>query len=107
MSKPAAPKRPLSGYFVFLAEVRPKVVKEHPKFTNKEVISECGKQWNSLSEAKRKPYQEKSDALKTKYESDLKKYIAKYGQPEKKQRKSKKPKAEKVAKASKKIHKKK
>lgn len=38
----------LSSYFLFCEDERPKVKKDHPTFSTKEVTSECGKRWNEL-----------------------------------------------------------
>jgi hypothetical protein len=38
----------LSAYFLFCEDERPKVKKDHPTFSTKEVTSECGKRWNEL-----------------------------------------------------------
>merc|ERR1719387_2852566 len=56
-----APKKPAGGgYGVFLAENRPKIVKSLPaghKMTD--VAKAAGDQWRALSEAQKKPYNDK------------------------------------------------
>lgn len=42
------PPNKLSSYFLFCEDERPKVKKDHPTFSTKEVTAECGRRWNDL-----------------------------------------------------------
>ncbi|AHL67627.1 high mobility group protein-like protein [Chloriridovirus anopheles1] len=46
----------LSSYFLFCEDERPKVKKDHPDFSTKEVTAECGKRWNELKLNDQKKY---------------------------------------------------
>merc|ERR1712228_845648 len=61
MGDPNAPKRPAGGvYGVFLAENRPKIVSSLPKDHKiTDVAKAAGVQWKALSDAAKKPYEDK------------------------------------------------
>merc|ERR550525_1134154 len=67
-----APSRPLSAYFLFMADEREDLVAGG--MTHKEAMSEMGDMWSALSNAKKKPYQDKAAAAKVKYAKVLEKY---------------------------------
>merc|ERR1719499_2162657 len=73
-----APKRPLSAYILFGNDHREKLVADGLTFT--EAMSKCGEMWGKLSDAKKKPYQDKAAVAKAKYEKEVEKYqkTAKY-----------------------------
>ncbi|CAK4081795.1 unnamed protein product [Aphanomyces euteiches] len=64
-------KRPLSAYFLFLAEERPVLVKEQPDLSAKEVVSELASRWKSLPDSKKAKFN--ATAAKNKAEYDAKK----------------------------------
>merc|ERR1719410_133889 len=74
MKDPNAPKRPLSGYFIFTGEVRAKVVKENPKKKMTELGAIFSAMWKKLSEAQKKPYQDKAEKAKAAYQKQMAKY---------------------------------
>lgn len=53
----AKPKRAPTAFFVFMAEMRPKIKTEHPDWDVKQIASEAGARWRALS-------QEEKDAFK-------------------------------------------
>merc|ERR1719204_533470 len=67
-----APKRPANGYFLFMTSKKDALVAKGMAFT--EASKKCGELWNALSEAGKKPFEDKSAALKEKYEAALTKY---------------------------------
>merc|ERR1719507_2755253 len=71
-----APSRPLSAYFLFLADVREDLVAGG--MTHAEAMSKMGEMWSSLSAAKKKPYQDKAAAAKAKYAKTVEKYKKPY-----------------------------
>jgi len=72
---PNAPKRPLSGYFLFAADVRGDVIDNLPgKFSVAKVGKKIGQMWKGLSNAKKAPYQKKADAAKAKWQKANDKY---------------------------------
>ncbi|ETV98213.1 hypothetical protein H310_08936 [Aphanomyces invadans] len=64
-------KRPLTAYFLFMAEERPIVIKEQPSLGAKEVISELGARWKALPDNKKQKFV--AAAAKAKAEYDAKK----------------------------------
>merc|ERR1719174_1656001 len=71
-----APKRPLSGYFLFAGDVRSKISAANEDWGLTDVAAEIGRQWGALSAAKKAPYQEKADKAKAIYQKKLAKYKA-------------------------------
>merc|ERR1719403_442671 len=67
-----APKRPQSGYFLFMADKRDALVEGGMAY--KDAVSKCGEMWSALSAGKKKPYEDKAAAAKAKYEKVLEKY---------------------------------
>lgn len=69
------PKRGQSAYFLFLADFR---AKNKGVFEdNKELLTEAGAEWKSLSSAEKKPYEKAAAIEKEKYEERLVDYKAK------------------------------
>ena len=71
-----APKRAISAFFFYNKERRETLKKEQPNLENKQIIATMSKEWNELSEEKKKPYIEKAEADKKRYEEEKKKYDA-------------------------------
>merc|ERR1719348_2313288 len=73
-----APKRPVNGYFLFMTSKKDALIADGMAFT--EASKKCGELWNKLSAAGKKPFEDKSAALKKKYEAEVAKYhkTAKY-----------------------------
>merc|ERR1711981_400451 len=67
-----APSRPLSAYFLFMADEREDLVAGG--MTHAEAMSKMGEMWSTLSAAKKKPYQDKAAASKAKYAKTVEKY---------------------------------
>lgn len=78
---PSAPKRPAGGgYGIYLAEVREEVAKSLPaghKITD--VSKAVGAKWKALTDAERKPYEEKYAAKRQEYEAALAEWKASGG----------------------------
>jgi hypothetical protein len=71
---PNAPKRSLSAYMLYAASVRDQIIKENPEITAAEVMKEQSVWWKALSEAQRKPWNDKAATAKAKYDKQLAKY---------------------------------
>lgn len=69
-----APKRPMSGYMVFVNAVRNDVVAENPDMSVTDVLKEIGVMWGDLGESEKKKYTQKAVGLKAKYEKELRAY---------------------------------
>ena len=83
-----APKRAISAFFFYNKERRETLKKEQPNLDNKQIIATMSKEWNELSEEKKKPYVEKAEADKKRYEEEKKKYDAKKSSEKKSAKKS-------------------
>jgi len=64
---PNAPKRPLTSYFIFMQEKRASLVAAHPDAKAPEIGRLAGEAWKKLTDAQRKPYDEKAAAAKAQY----------------------------------------
>jgi len=64
---PNAPKKPVTSFLVYSAEMRPIVREEYPELKVTEVAKELGKRWKELSDGEKKPYKVMADAEKAKY----------------------------------------
>merc|ERR1719320_2152604 len=71
---PNAPKRPLSGYMIFVNEVRSGVVADNPDMSVTDILKEVGSMWRDLDEAEYARYGEKAKKLKARYAKELKEY---------------------------------
>jgi len=76
-SIPPKPKRPLTGFFRFLNEVRPEVSKSNPNMKLTELSKAIGEKWDSLD-----------PTTKDKYNQDFKNELDKYNQALEKYNKS-------------------
>jgi len=68
---PERPKRPMSAFFLFLNDSRSK----KKDLTPTELAKEAGKEWSTMSEAKKKPYEAKASKAKVAYDKDFKQYV--------------------------------
>jgi len=74
-----APKRPQSGYFLFMASPmgRKKVLADHPELVGKpasQVVKLAAARWKELSEDERAPFIEQATKAKAEYKIQLEKY---------------------------------
>lgn len=98
---PDAPKKPLTAYFRYQAEVRDKVTTELKEemgddFKQAEVAKKIGAMWKKLSDAKKAKYKPSEKEMKA-YKAAKAKYDAKHGggdDEDPKPKKAKKPKKE-------------
>jgi hypothetical protein len=67
---PSAPKRGLSAYMFFSQEHRKLVQGEHPDASFGEIGKILGDKWKHMSERDKKPYVEKAEIDKKRYESE-------------------------------------
>ncbi|XP_057526685.1 high mobility group B protein 7-like [Amaranthus tricolor] len=74
---PNMPKRPMSGYFVFLEDFRKEYKEIHPDSKGvKEVAKEAGAKWKAMTDEEKKPYLDKAAELKVEYEKAMEAYNA-------------------------------
>ncbi|XP_032609907.2 high mobility group protein B3-like [Hylobates moloch] len=67
---PNAPKRPLSGFFLFCSEFCPEIKSTNPGISIGDVAKKLGEMWNNLNDSEKQPYVTKVAKLK-KYEKDV------------------------------------
>ncbi|KAI9258214.1 high mobility group box domain-containing protein, partial [Phascolomyces articulosus] len=67
---PNAPKRGLSAYMFFSQENRTKVQQDNPDAAFGQIGKILGERWKDMSEEEKKPYQDKADADKKRYEAE-------------------------------------
>ncbi|XP_021953334.1 high mobility group protein B2 [Folsomia candida] len=84
---PDAPKRPLSAFFLFSGEMRPKIRKENPGLSLGEMGKELGKRWASIDAASKKKYEKTAAAAKLEYQEKMAKYKGTKSSPAKGRRK--------------------
>merc|ERR1711890_129200 len=71
---PNAPKRPLSGYFLFMADERKKVTDAHPDWKVGDIAKELGSRWSNLDEKLKAKYQDKAAKDKERYAKEMEQY---------------------------------
>ncbi|KAI7869315.1 high mobility group box domain-containing protein [Spinellus fusiger] len=67
---PAAPKRGLSAYMFFSQDQRQVVKEENPEAGFGQIGKILGDKWKKMSDAEKKPYIEKAEIDKKRYESE-------------------------------------
>ncbi|ORZ13543.1 high mobility group box domain-containing protein, partial [Absidia repens] len=68
---PNTPKRGLSAYMFFSQSNREQIKAENPDATFGQLGKLLGAKWKELSDAEKKPYQDKADADKKRYEAEM------------------------------------
>ncbi len=71
---PNAPKRPLSAYFIYLADQREAFKKAHPGCSVTDVTKGVADQWKKVSEKEKAKYTGKAAALKEQYTKAVEEY---------------------------------
>jgi hypothetical protein len=71
---PNAPKRGLSAYMFFANEQRDNVREENPGISFGQVGKLLGERWKALTDVQRRPYEEKAEADKKRYEDEKANY---------------------------------
>ncbi|XP_043940113.1 FACT complex subunit SSRP1 [Protopterus annectens] len=71
---PAAPKRPLSAYMLWLNANREKIKSENPGISITELSKKAGEIWKTLSKDKKEEWDQEAEEAKKKYEKSLKEY---------------------------------
>jgi len=71
---PNAPKQPLTAYVIFSNEVREHVINENPDANFPEIGKIIGAKWRALVAEDRKPYEEKANIERERYNRDLEEY---------------------------------
>mmetsp|Transcript_18689 Transcript_18689/g.21482 ORF Transcript_18689/g.21482 Transcript_18689/m.21482 type:complete len:125 (-) Transcript_18689:86-460(-) len=85
----APPKKPLTAFFLYKADVYEKVKAEFPEKKMTDLTKVISERWGKIDPSTKADYEKKHQALKSKYEKDKEEHEAIHGKPEKKKRKSK------------------
>ncbi|KAI8982413.1 high mobility group box domain-containing protein [Mycotypha africana] len=67
---PNAPKRGLSAYMFFSQEKRAEVKAENPEASFGQIGKILGEKWKAMSDEEKKPYNDKAEADKKRYEAE-------------------------------------
>ncbi|XP_073404353.1 transcription factor A, mitochondrial [Dendrobates tinctorius] len=68
------PKRPLTSYFRFVGQQRPKLVKDYPQAKLPEISKMIALEWKGMSESARKPFVDAAHEEQLKYKDEIRKY---------------------------------
>lgn len=69
---PNCPKKPLTGYFLFLADFR--VKHKGSNIQNKDLLKLAGEQWRELDDSEKLPFEQRSQGEQKKYEAAMAEY---------------------------------
>ena len=89
--KKSGPSKPLNSYMWFCKDKREEL---KGKFSSSEILRELGRMWKNLSDKKKKPYVEKAEQDKERYQEEMKNYVPADGEEEKSSKKVKKVKGD-------------
>jgi len=87
-SKPDPPKRPMSAFFLYKADMFLQVKQENPDAKVTEITKIISHNWMNIDQETKAAYEARNTEAKQKYEQDMKEYEEKYGRIEKKKRRS-------------------
>jgi hypothetical protein len=73
---PVAPKRPMSGYFLFVQASRDAYKQTHPDASVAQITKALAVEWGALSDEEKRPYDEQVAEAKARYEAALESYSA-------------------------------
>lgn len=76
---PNMPKKPLTGYFHFLADFREK--KRGEDIANKDLLKLAGETWREMDDSEKLPFEQKSQAEQKRYEHAMAEYRRTAGAP--------------------------
>ncbi len=65
------PKKPLNAFVLFIKERKETLTKENPEIHSLEMIKIIANEWKELSDEKKKPYYERAEADKKRYEAEI------------------------------------
>lgn len=74
-----APSRPLNPYSIYIKEQYADVKAKNPKLISSEIFSIIAEKWNKLDDKDKKPYQNKSDLDKERYDREIEEFENEYG----------------------------
>ncbi|KAJ2044259.1 High mobility group [Coemansia sp. S155-1] len=76
---PNKPKRPMTGYLIFLQDKFQELKRQHPDKVPKDIMTMGAEAWKGMDEDKRRPFMIQAEALQTKYQGAMAEYESKQG----------------------------
>jgi len=71
---PNAPKQPLTAFFIYSTEERPKVKDDHPTMSVTDVAKELGRRWSELDSETKQRFHARADELRQKFDLEMAAY---------------------------------
>jgi len=71
---PNAPKQPLTPFFLYSTEERPKVKEDHPTMSVTDVAKELGRRWSELNTETKQSFHARADELRQKFDLEMAAY---------------------------------
>eukprot|EP00088_Acartia_fossae_P018526 TRINITY_DN2070_c1_g1_i10.p1 TRINITY_DN2070_c1_g1~~TRINITY_DN2070_c1_g1_i10.p1 ORF type:complete len:358 (-),score=81.28 TRINITY_DN2070_c1_g1_i10:26-1099(-) len=71
---PNAPKQPLTAFFIYSTEERPKVKEDHPTMSVTDVAKELGRRWSELDSETKQRFHARADELRQKFDLEMAAY---------------------------------
>ncbi|XP_072165591.1 transcription factor A, mitochondrial-like [Diadema setosum] len=68
---PPKPKRPLSSFFLFVVEQRPKILAEEPDLRNTEVVKRIAAMWKEMSDSEKEVYRQEFESQRIKFQEEM------------------------------------
>jgi len=71
---PNAPKQPLTAFFIYSTEERPRVKEDHPGMSVTDVAKELGRRWSELESETKQRFHARADELRQKFDLEMAAY---------------------------------
>lgn len=71
---PNAPKQPLTAFFIYSTEERPRVKEDHPTMSVTDVAKELGRRWSELDSETKQKFHQRSDEARQKFDLEMAQY---------------------------------
>jgi len=71
---PNAPKQPLTAFFIYSTEERPRVKEDHPTMSVTDVAKELGRRWSELDSESKQRFHARADELRQKFDLEMAAY---------------------------------
>lgn len=71
---PNAPKQPLTAFFIYSTEERPKVKEDHPTMSVTDVAKELGRRWSELQPEVKQSFHARADERRQKFDLEMAAY---------------------------------
>ena len=89
------PKRPTNSYMLFSTQTRQKIKDKNPELKATEISVKLGEMWKTMTDKKKKPFEEQAKQDKQRYEEEMKNYTPESSDSDSKSKKIKETKPKK------------